>query len=277
MHVDKSPAARSRNVLLTLFGVPSILFLMFLSARESYLHRPLPEEPMAKDAPGSINDVDRNGKLNASVTPIESNEIEHTELMDDAMCEWRSDILVGTCFGLRCGTKEAAAVKSAKECSSLCCGLEDKCITWQYREDIGCCIGPVVRLGFEGSKSPHWCEPTPPSPWEGGRKSSSEVLPNNASSTPGPDASSLSCAWGDQIKGQCFGLGPSRPYQTIDECREACCNDEDCSVWQYRQDKGCFYGKSNHCERYEGIAAQPYVGKRKPVDPNRVNREGWLN
>lgn len=178
-------------------------------------------------------------------------------------CEWVNDELVGTCFGLRCGDNTA---KSAAECEAECCKRGEKCITWQYRKDIGCCLGPKVRLGFERSRSPHWCEPTPPSPWTGRRiQSRKRVRAGNA------------CEWGpDELGGQCFGLGAKRSPDTVEGCRQACCGDVQCELWQWRDDKGCFYGRSNHCELAKGDALRPYTGHRKPVDPERVDRNGWL-
>ncbi|GAB5353555.1 hypothetical protein AAMO2058_000045500 [Amorphochlora amoebiformis] len=183
--------------------------------------------------------------------------------VDDSACVWRNDTLRGTCFGLRCRGKGWESISTSTECSKKCCNLKDKCITWQFRKDIGCCIGGAVRHGHEGLRSVHWCEPTPPSPWTGHRLKS---------------RGGGRCEWGDEtLKGQCFGLGPVKPPKSKQLCADGCCKDPDCTLWQWRDDKGCFWGKTNNClPAADPVQMHPYIGKRKPVDKKRVMGNGWL-
>ena len=48
----------------------------------------------------------------------------------------RPDNLVGQCFGLELHTKfeelaEISVVESAEDCRSICCNLNDRCVSWQ--------------------------------------------------------------------------------------------------------------------------------------------------
>jgi len=296
-----------------MIAIPAYVFLIYFSARESYLHGPGgPEEavlrdshePLKKDSASTVSNITPpisqppgSGGETGSVTVVnvittegaeESDEDGKKQAVDsqpsqsrkvsvkyDSQCTWRNDTLVGTCFGLRCREGEASNVKDAAECSALCCEMGVKCLTWQFREDIGCCTGPVVRLGLESSRSPHWCEPTPPSAWFGNRKWKRNTTTKNNANEDSPGSSS--CRWeNEQLRGQCFGLGPPRKPTTKEGCKQACCQDEECNLWQFREDKGCFYGRKGNCEKFEGVSTHPYVGKRKPVNQKNVNGEGWL-
>mmetsp|Transcript_43481 Transcript_43481/g.72277 ORF Transcript_43481/g.72277 Transcript_43481/m.72277 type:complete len:326 (-) Transcript_43481:229-1206(-) len=309
---------QKRNVCFWMIATLAYFFLIYLSARESYLHGPGgPEEallhnshqPLEKESTNAvsktvptINQPPGVGDETGSTTVVNIITAEGKEVSDeqerrekgekqvvnsqksqsrelsveyDSQCTWRNDTLVGTCFGLRCKEGKAADVKDAAECSALCCEMGVKCLTWQFREDVGCCTGPVVRLGLESSRSPHWCEPSPPSAWSGKRKSKQNTTIKNMANEDG-NGSSL-CKWEkEELRGQCFGLGPPRKPKTKEGCKQACCQDEGCKLWQFREDKGCFYGQKGTCESFEGVSTQPYIGKRKPVNQKNVNSEGWL-
>lgn len=188
---------------------------------------------------------------------------------------WRPNELVGKCFGLHETSQlEGASAElknkkfeTADDCRKLCCILEDKCVTWQWQEQTKkCLVGPIVRLGMEGCDSKavgpemskhcgNWCEPLPPSKWNGRRVMSR-------------DGNTGECTWGDHLPSQCFGLGPeklknkeTKEKYNADECAMACCKDKSCDTWQEYPGRGCYFGATNHCEKYLGS----YVGGRKCV------------
>lgn len=179
---------------------------------------------------------------------------------------WRNDSLVGKCFGLECGGAKREAAKTPKECASLCCSLEDACITWQFRDDIGCCTGAIVRLGDEDAGVGNWCEPTPPRHWLGRR------VTNRA-------ASDGKCTWTEkEEKAQCFGLGGEKTSgsKSVEACAAGCCQDPDCNIYQFREDKGCFWGQLGHtCDGGESRFFTPYIGHRKIWDRRRGVDDGW--
>lgn len=176
-------------------------------------------------------------------------------------CGWKpNESLAGFCAGnplshvkLSGGNGKA----SAADCSASCC-LSKKCVTWQFREDTGCLQGPDVRLGMEKDGPSEWCEPTAPSPWKG------EQLTDRHNGLPLEKVKACGDEWNpDSLTGQCFGLGALRPnLNSPDECRTACCADDTCQTWQYRPDKGCFYGGwVGHCEKGNNLGA--FIGRRK--------------
>jgi len=88
-------------------------------------------------------------------------------------------------------------------------------------------------------------------------------------------AADRTCEWSQEIKGQCWGLGPQRPPTSKEECEKACCLEKDCGTWQWRSDKGCFYGqKAKRCEDANAEAMSPWDGGRKFVDVARMIRSG---
>lgn len=196
---------------------------------------------------------------------------------------WRPDNLPGKCFGLRPyqefgELKDVKKVTSATECKALCCILGEQCVTWQYQNATSkCSLGPAVRLGFEGADTPNWCDPHPPGEWSGNR-----ITARNADGT---------CSWGPDLRTQCFGLGPEKfkniakniQYNT-EECRQACCNDKTCDVYQEMPGRGCYFnvGKDVWCSQPEtefiggrkcvpgfcGGKEQEILGKRREVNEN---------
>ena len=163
-------------------------------------------------------------------------------------CGWRhGEILRGKCPG---SLKSIAGVPDAAACEQSCCA-DAGCITFQWREDTGCRQGGDVRVGMEKDGPGAWCEPEAPAPWLGQRI----------------DAERTACARGrynpEELPGQCFGLGPERKSgsASAESCRDACCASATCKMWQFREDKGCFFGPRGHgCD--DGTW-EPYYGKRK--------------
>ena len=51
--------------------------------------------------------------------------------------------------------------------------------------------------------------------------------------------------------------------KTIPECKEYCCQQgEKCELWQFRDDKGCFTGKSGNCDKDNDA----WIGARKTLE-----------
>ena len=176
---------------------------------------------------------------------------------------WREAKLIGKCFGLRPYAKlapelESIVVQSPMDCRAICCNLGDKCTTWQYYYSPkdpknGECrlTNKIVRLGFEKTGTPDWCDPYPPSKWNGKRLKS-----RNEDGT---------CEWGDDLPMQCFGLGDEKKSQNKQslsafECAQACCSNKNCEMWQEAPGRGCFYAKNiGRCAGKPGV----YDGGRK--------------
>lgn len=201
----------------------------------------------------------------ANTATIPSNIISsNLRNRDKCASLWRSDELVGRCFGLKNHSEYNALsdvkfVQNAEHCQALCCKLDEKCISWQYWNDIHLCkLGGQVRVGTEAGGTANWCEPSAPLSWSG------HVLESREGS---------SCIWGQELPTQCFGLGPEKVKidennegvrRTEEECAAACCASPTCQIWQYTPEKGCFFGSNRHafCEPYKGT----YTGGRKCVD-----------
>ena len=248
-----------------LFGL--IIFILFLSSivMYDYVNKPQVLPPIKVENEYSIanaindnnNDINNNNNNN-----INNNDVD-TKLYSN--CEWRDDTLWGTCFGMR----YQKDIKTQKECETKCCELEYQerilndedskkyCVSWQWSHNKGCFFGGIMRLGFESAKTPDWCEPTKPKKWNGKRIKSRD--PNNI------------CEWNDnELETQCFGLGPVKEgIKTVDECQQKCCesnikidgdNNTPCEIYQFREDKGCFFGKSGNCDK----DLVTWFGKRKP-------------
>mmetsp|Transcript_12182 Transcript_12182/g.25558 ORF Transcript_12182/g.25558 Transcript_12182/m.25558 type:complete len:290 (-) Transcript_12182:50-919(-) len=182
----------------------------------------------------------------------------------ESHCTWRTDVLAGSCVGWPSARNNRYT--TAKACQQACCFLEGEkaCVAWQFRSDVGCLLGGDVRLGYEKDGPPAWCEPTAPAPWSGQRLKAKNV-----------DRRSEACgnAWNpDELRSQCFGLGPRRTIssETAASCRDACCADPSCETWQWRSDKGCFFGGSvGYCDKADPVAFEAFEGQRKIV-PTRT-------
>ena len=168
---------------------------------------------------------------------------------------WRNDRLIGKCFGLNPHNefpelKNVVKVDNSKQCRSICCHLGDKCVSWQYQNSTAeCKLGPAVRLGFEGSNTDNWCDPHPPSKWNGYR-----LLKRSDS-----ESDTYVCRWDEQLPNQCIGLGPERLNSTkgaltTAECASECCNDKTCDMWQEMKGRGCYYGSKSSvwCDKPQG-------------------------
>lgn len=86
---------------------------------------------------------------------------------------WRSDRLIGRCFGLELHStyselKHIKSVNTSTECRAMCCNLGEKCVSWQFEKITKTCkMGAPVRLGMEHADTHFWCEPYAPSLWNG--------------------------------------------------------------------------------------------------------------
>jgi hypothetical protein len=92
---------------------------------------------------------------------------------DKCSSDWADLTIVGRCFGLKTHSeypslKHISLVQDADQCKSLCCGLGNKCVTWQYWVDIKLCkLGKAVRIGKEHANTELWCDSEPPITWAG--------------------------------------------------------------------------------------------------------------
>lgn len=172
---------------------------------------------------------------------------------------WRPDHLVGRCFGLSPSTGkryrellEGVDIKSSSDCRAVCCNLGEKCVSWQYLAATNeCKLGGVVRLGFEKTGTPDWCDPQPPEVWNGKRLFSRGI--------------DGQCIWSEKNQStQCFGLGDQRRSPigeslSTAECAKACCEDTSCDIWQETPNRGCYFGRTTQCPKSQG----PWEGQRK--------------
>ena len=207
----------------------------------------------------------------AALTSNTANKVDESsinlanELAADSSCSWRPDVLVGRCFGLRRVDKSQFpdAWRSVQGCMAHCCSLSDDvhmpdgrvCVTFQFHRRKGCFVGRNVRLGLEAAKTPNWCEPVKPAAWTGFR-----LLERRTAE----DAED--CDWDeqDELDTQCFGFGPEiAGVDSAEACARECCRDEEkCSMWQFRGDKGCFTGKAHSCDDDNDA----WFGMRKVID-----------
>ena len=100
-----------------------------------------------------------------------------------------------------------------------------------HSETSECRVGGPVRLGLEASGVDAWCEPFPPTEWNGAR-----IL----------SRSNGVCQLGQRLPYQCFGLGPerlSKDGNRLDAaaCEAACCESPGCDMWQQGDGRGCYY------------------------------------
>jgi hypothetical protein len=184
-------------------------------------------------------------------------------------CHWTPEPLQGKCDSIR-PTTQSQQYATAVECEVGCCETEP-CIAYQYRSKEGCIWGLAdMRLGNEKDGPSAWCEPRAPAMWVGQWIKSNDdvgvsVVPNACEDS----------GWNpNELNGQCFGLGSRRTSEdvashTAEACRDACCADSNCKIWQWRIDAGCFYAASGFsCMESNPQDFEPFIGKRK-VQPNR--------
>lgn len=202
---------------------------------------------------------EKRGSTNSS-----SSEIDW--LTPSGKCKklWRKeDRLLGRCFGLKLHSEfpelsSIKIVKNALECRTLCCNLNDQCVTWQFgNKSRECKMGPPVRLGLESAPTGDWCEPLPPGRWNGKR-----VVERKANGE---------CVWGVDLPTQCFGLGPEKMNSSnarLDtrSCQKACCEEASCDMWQEVSGRGCYFGTSKGiwCEKGDA-GVEEYTGTRKCI------------
>jgi len=271
-NIPRSSSSRPR-LLFVVVGFSAAVFLFFWWSGD---HSRTKREAVSEGRLATLEkgEVSPEGRLAAALAagspsiksvqtrkiPIRSAEEEEEEVR---RCGWKpNESLAGFCPGgplqpltsiFSMGNKGTAA-----ECGASCC-VSQTCFAWQFREDVGCLQGPDVRLGLEKDGTPEWCEPTAPSPWQG------ERLEFRHDGKPTTQEKACGSEWNpSSLNGQCFGLGPLRPDpSTPDECRKACCEDAECETWQFRKDKGCFYGNwvGRNCEHGNDFGA--FIGRRK--------------
>mmetsp|Transcript_30846 Transcript_30846/g.42727 ORF Transcript_30846/g.42727 Transcript_30846/m.42727 type:complete len:303 (+) Transcript_30846:560-1468(+) len=188
---------------------------------------------------------------------------------EGCQAQWRPEHLVGSCVGGTVSTEATKVLTSAAACKRACCEAAE-CVSWQFREDLGCLHGGDVRLGMEKDGPGAWCEPSAPAPWEGQRLRPHQG--DHAYQVNRTRACSQALWDPSLLQGQCFGLGARRALQveTSVACMTACCADEDCEIWQWRQDKGCFFGKGGWvCDKPSLFANAPFQGLRKVVSTRK--------
>ena len=73
---------------------------------------------------------------------------------------------------------------------------------------------------------------------------------------------------------QCNGLN-SKLQKSADDCRDACCNDFNCIVWQYNDSLGCFIGQSKDCQH----PSKGWVGggRDPPKPPTQYPKQAAKN
>mmetsp|Transcript_49222 Transcript_49222/g.96531 ORF Transcript_49222/g.96531 Transcript_49222/m.96531 type:complete len:261 (+) Transcript_49222:79-861(+) len=158
-------------------------------------------------------------------------------------CEWHGDenSLPGFCESMH----PLPSTSTWQDCQKSCCGRTN-CTGWQFRDDLGCRSWTKSGGG--------WCEPTAPAAWQGLHRVPHE-MEDECEFDPKPQRS------------QCKGLGPKRKKgsASADACKADCCeNAEECQLWQWREDKGCFWGKANYCDTDAGpYAFDAYKGQKK--------------
>lgn len=54
------------------------------------------------------------------------------------------------------------------------------------------------------------------------------------------------CKWSAQTD-QCYGLQQDSRSTTANACRDSCCADDTCKVWQYQDSEGCWKGETSQC------------------------------
>ncbi|CAE7270948.1 LIP, partial [Symbiodinium sp. CCMP2456] len=60
----------------------------------------------------------------------------------------------------------------------------------------------------------------------------------------------------------CFGLAHDVNATSAAHCRQNCCDDEYCSVWQVMRNNQCWRGRSHHCTALHPYAAEVASGQR---------------
>jgi hypothetical protein len=186
----------------------------------------------------------------------ESKSVIETD--NHSRCNWRPEPLQGSCDVTK-STDESRVHTSAQACENACCET-NSCISFQFRAKDGCLWGGDTRLGGEKDGPTSWCEPRLPAMWHGQWVKSK----GKGDSVPG---SCTNEGWHpNELTGQCFGLGSRKAISnnTPEACRDACCENKDCYVWQWRSDAGCFFNNDVfNCQEATPQDFEPFFGKRK--------------
>lgn len=174
-----------------------------------------------------------------SSSPTSATRQQQTVLQIPPPCPsspWKAnENLQGKCPGDLKPYKEATTIS---HCASSCC-TNPECISWQYRQDVGCIQGKDIRLGMEKDGPSAWCSDHPPHRWQG------QFLKPHGAKNKGVEEKvvrSGACngeTWDPNEEiGQCFGLGDVKKDASgsAEECRMACCEKEDCGAWQWNKE-----------------------------------------
>jgi hypothetical protein len=209
------------------------------------------------------------------------------EIVEIPECEaspWKTDEdLVGMCPGAMKpydgddDEERSTKPQTVSECATACC-LDVKCISWQYRRDVGCLHGGDVRIGMEKDGPADYCSHAPPLRWNGQYFVMTEGDGDDATKQQQQQQREKACniaTWNpNEQPGQCFGLGDVRKgtaSNSAKDCMKACCNanaendNEKCGAWQWHAAMGCFYGPNMFsCSKSDDpIVFEPFVGRRK--------------
>lgn len=189
---------------------------------------------------------------------------------------WKeNENLQGKCPG---DLKSYPDATTISQCASTCCSNEE-CISWQYRQDVGCLQGKDIRLGQEKDGPAAWCSDHPPQRWQGQylkpHKKKGAVPPKEKLTE--EDIRKGACdekTWNPNEEiGQCFGLGDVKrdASGSAKDCMKACCENEKCGAWQWNKELGCFYAGGMHGCQGEGdpVAFEPFAGRRKRLESRR--------
>jgi len=242
----------TRRVAFLLLGVSALAAGGVLRVRKD-------ADPAAAAAAAKDTKAAQHGDVVAAYVRERAALGKRPESAYDAVCDWEETVLAGACTGKMRDAKSATDDRSAAACEASCCA-SSTCVSWQYRRGDGCKHGGDTRVGDEKDGPGAWCEASPPERWSGQQ-------------IDGDRAACDSTTWNPtELDGQCFGLGDQRKgIETAAECRDACCASirPVCTTWQWRDDKGCFAGRSKQCHARDDRG--PFAGHRKRL-PGRTYR-----
>ena len=203
----------------------------------------------------------RQDPLDGTVTTTTAASSQAETSVTANKCNWKAEPLQGKCDGVK-STEASKVHTTAVDCEKACCDDED-CVVFQFRTKEGCLFGGDSRLGMEKDGPSSWCEPRPPASWQG------QWIKVKKEGTAVDGACDKNGWKPNELSGQCFGLGSKKtiPNHSPESCRDACCASEDCFVWQWRQDAGCFFNSNAYgCQEASALDFEKFVGKRKVQD-----------
>ncbi|KAL3904200.1 MAG: hypothetical protein SGILL_010160 [Bacillariaceae sp.] len=210
----------------------------------------------------ATKDEDTIATATTAAAVAKKDDVQSSLAIAVSKCQlWRSEPLQGKCDGTK-STDESRVFTTALDCEKACCDSET-CVAFQFRTKEGCLFGGDTRLGAEKDGPSSWCEPRPPAMWHG------QWIKVQKEGTPVQGACDKNDWNPKELSGQCFGLGSKKviPRHTPEACRDACCANEECHLWQWRQDAGCFYNAKGHgCAEASPLDFEKFIGKRKVVE-----------